>query len=731
MSHDVLDMERARCASHGRARNHVIVAWTRPMGGAACQGHLLTRRAPAIGRRGWARACLLCLVLLSLGWHGPAPAQAPASTSTPSHPGDRLAGDIASLEQPDRGDDTGKHALRRYIREHCDFAASQWCKLETRNRFKDVMWRDKVPGFDKNARLPTTVFTAFSGMAVGSDKIYFPAGGGSHSYEGNEVYALDLTTLTWERLSDPAPLTAEHRGCPKPETGPWAMHTYASTFVQGKTLHVWGNYPQCRASAPHNSYGAYAAYDLTTNEWGPMRLTPVSDKYDATAKVSYAAPYPGNEAAVVSVKRDGRVYRYDLETGKIIERSDSAGGWIHHGDGVKVGDTIYYHGKGIYKSRNFGKLTRITEKIRAFGRSASFAYYPPDDRILVWNGDGRVWATTTAFRTWTLYTGRTTSGGEPSARKVFGKWAYIPGADVMLGLETHDEMWLFRPTRASNKQQKLEAQGYQCADTLPHWQCPSVQQAVNGGGDVNLPKGVYQQCAVIKKPTRLDMHGSEISGVCANKGTFVQNADFTLANATIRDVRGRAGNEAALRRQKGRTVLKNVRLLNNYNGVLGGTEAPFEMIGGVVSGNGCCGQVPGKPAGRAHGLYLAGGPKAVLKDVTFKAATGEGHLLKTGVAHTLIVNTRFDERGGKGSRVIDAYNGGILEIRNSRIKTVPDDGNTQVIGYDYEARTDWPENRVVIDSDSVIDCAGGQLIGGRHSYQTLQTRIDARLNACW
>jgi hypothetical protein len=55
------------------------------------------------------------------------------------------------------------------------------------------------------------------------DRLYVGPGGGHNGYYGNEVYAFDLNTFKWTRLTDPNPVTGE---CPDASKYPCAIHTY-------------------------------------------------------------------------------------------------------------------------------------------------------------------------------------------------------------------------------------------------------------------------------------------------------------------------------------------------------------------------------------------------------------------------------------------------------------------------------------------------------------------------
>jgi len=275
--------------------------------------------------------------------------------------------------------------------------------------------------------------------------------------------------------------------------------------------------------------------------------------------------------------------------------------------------------------------------------------------------------------------------------------------------------------------------GFACSDRDPERRCPDLQRlvaAASDGARLMLPRGDYLQCFRQPRGKRLelDFQGGRLHGrACAGKAAIVQTAALTLRNLDCFDIAVPAGNGACVRHQLGPLTLDRVHFHDAQSGVLAGTSAGpltirdsrFEALGGTCP----------QRCGRAHAIYYAG-PRLTIRDSVIADARDEAHLVKTGAAETVITDSRLDETGGFGSRVIDAYNGGVLVIRDSRITARAGDGNHDVIGYDYEQRRDHPENRIAI-TGSRIDCAGGPLLAGRGSFDAAALDLAGnRLTAC-
>ncbi|TQE98976.1 MAG: hypothetical protein FKY71_11030 [Spiribacter salinus] len=616
----------------------------------------------------------------------------------------------------------GLLALTEYIDQECDFSRSQWCRVETANQFTDVMWREDIPGREGCCHDPRNVFTDFNGMAFDGRSLYFH-GGGHASYAGNEVYALDLGSLRWRRLNDPDPLTnTDFIGddCPVPEDNIYSGHTYGNPIVANGTLHVWSQAPKCD---DHGTGGpaVYGAFDLQGNEWAPRQRVP-------HGRSAAAIPMKGKRALVFGRGRGARVHVYDLETGERVNTGGaSPRGWFAHGAATTDGDWGYLlENKSIFavSLSLVTQVEKITDRPDALGGNAGIAYHPETDQLVAWAGDRKVFGYGLQSGEWYVYAD---NGSAPeSMRNIFSKWRYIPPLDVFIGVGDANNVWLFRLGEAVDPRAQLGE--YECSDLVPGAECPSLQQALSQGDTVKLEKGVYRQCAVIQQPTTVIGNGARIEhAVCQGKAAFVTNADATLRDLTCAEHRIGSGNGACVRQQRGELTLDGVAIVGSQNGVLAGPDAgsltvrnsELRGLGGDCS----------VKCGRAHGLYYGGSGDLVISNSRLSEPKDQGHLVKTGARRTLIEDSTMDERGGNGSRMIDAYNGGELVVRNSTLNAAQGDGNPDVIGYDYEARIEHSENRVVILGGR-INCASGPLLAGRNSLDRAEVRVDSQTSNC-
>lgn len=677
-----------------------------------------------------------------------------------------------------RASGQGLSASVRAAIERAKAKPGTWQPVQGSELEPALLSKSTVPGEIWGNKGPRATVVSWNGLAFDKQRgCAYAMGGGHKAYGGNETYAFcwkrdhNLTTVRNGTFAGDVP--PKGRSAP---VGEWFQLTPQGVPRPPRDTDGDGKKETCRGYkyGPSSTHG-YDAWDVTPDgnvwRWGnpgfcrngyggepnnPWKMNPVTKEWSHHPS---DVPVYGNNYAINTPHHDLLLGLpkgfYDFTPpDKYDELLDFNGKW-DYGVGAYGGGWYV----GLHKHRKLGLIAfklddrgQILEKhvplwdvkktknaITGWPWNGSIAYHEKRGVFTIWQGDKRLW--TLDPEGWLLRKFTLDSETSPNGEQLYNSHVYLDRYDVLLAYTDDPEQpwYVYRLPdaaegvdvfkRAAEKKADLKARGFSCADTITGWSCPNLSRAVAKGGDVQMPKGIYKQCAVIKRQTRLDMQGSRIQGaVCKRKGTFVQNADFTLENVTIEGARGAQGNEAAIRRQRGATTLINVRLLDNHNGVLGGTGGAFVMRGGVVKGNGCCAQLAGKPAGRAHGLYIADG-RIELDGVEVEKATGAGHLVKSGAAELVIRNSRFDETGGRGSRVIDAYNGGRIEIYNTAISAAPDDGNMTVIGYDYEARARHTDNAIVIEGGSV-DCAGGRLVAGDNSVFDMRRQIDTRVTDC-
>jgi len=305
-----------------------------------------------------------------------------------------------------------------------------------------------------------------------------------------------------------------------------------------------------------------------------------------------------------------------------------------------------------------------------------------------------------------------------------GKLKYVPALDIFLGMKGGADPWIWmykRPDQPGPDPEwdAVQADGFTCTDTNNDHLCPRVEFS----GEVQLDPGIYEQPAFIDTPTTITGPSILQRAAVGNKAHLLvrEGGSLTLDSIIGRDVCPNLQAAAFLWLNKGSgpVEIRNSTLSGHCNAILGQVDTSLLIEGSLLENNG--GYANEGKSGRAHGGYWWGPGTATIRNSTIRCGQVEGHLIKSGLPHLAIFDSVLDERGDcLGSRVIDAFNGGVLELRRVEIYTHPSDGNPDVIGYDFESRSDgqWADNRIILDDVTVV-CGGPKqsFIAGRNSLR--------------
>jgi ferric-dicitrate binding protein FerR (iron transport regulator) len=322
-----------------------------------------------------------------------------------------------------------------------------WLSVPDTRMRKVVPDRSRYPNVKGS---PEAVITGASGAALDPRRHRLVLWGGGPGYFGNELYAFDLPTLQWRRLTDPYP-------DPKPEVSvhpdgtPGARSTYNHLaylahvdrlFALGGAVTGSGNascpetwtfdfetktWENRRPSGPNPSagFGCAAAYDPVTRKlwWG--------DDYHA------------------SYRQTQGLFSYEFET-NAWTRHDSDEFYFYTSTIDLRRGRLVFVGRGevfVYDVRGSGATRRPWKTTGGDGFIAKtnpgLDYDPVRDRIVGWHG-GAVYALNPETGVWTAHD----ASGAPTttANGVFGRWRYVPVLDAFVVVTGIDEnVHLYRP----------------------------------------------------------------------------------------------------------------------------------------------------------------------------------------------------------------------------------------------------------------------------------------------
>ena len=292
---------------------------------------------------------------------------------------------------------------------------------------------------------PGAVVTAWGGGTVDTARNRLLVWGGGHTdYQGNEMYALDLPSLSIKRIIDPSPQTSlSNCQSALPDGTPVSRHTYDGLAYMSHADQMFsagGSMAPCG----HTDLGTWT-YDFGTKKWNlKSGNSPSGDPgtmavYEAATKQVY-------------YKDLKNFYAYSLETNKYTQLNNAQQQVDYHlsaaidskrrkfvmiGDGVQVIDLVTNQMTTMSTSGAPGFVTSQ--------ESPGIAYDPVADRIVAWHGGRNVYALNMDTGVWT----QVATNAGPTANAVvwgtFGRWGYVPQYGVFALINDIDQNgWVFK-----------------------------------------------------------------------------------------------------------------------------------------------------------------------------------------------------------------------------------------------------------------------------------------------
>lgn len=205
------------------------------------------------------------------------------------------------------------------------------------------------------------------------------------------------------------------------------------------------------------------------------------------------------------------------------------------------------------------------------------------------------------------------------------------------------------------------------------------------GGTLTIHPGDYYDCIAIRKSMKLvgligpDGSRAHLTKIaCNGKAAIDVNApEVEIRGLKISEISVPSQNGACIRVAKTTKTLliKDIVCLNSEDGLLGGTndlDGVMTIEDSIFEGHG--------RDDHAHGVYINGGAKAVLRNVKI-LASDNGHLLKSGARATLVENSVLAALQGASGATVNSYGGGALTIRNSVLQLGPNTQNHNFLSY--------------------------------------------------
>jgi hypothetical protein len=553
---------------------------------------------------------------------------------------------------------------------------------------------------------PKSVLIAWNNLAFDGEALY-AHGGGHADYGGNEVYRFSLSTLKWERITEPSPYPprilknpdgtptpkkSNPARCPAPMHGPPSSHTYDGKFVVGGKLWVSTvGIAFCPSGVGEIWYGGLWSMDLKTKRW--ERVDPPIGGFPLTAVLPNGTVYIGD-------RRDELIY--NPRSGRVLQRQ---GGYGSEGDGSAVYDpkrnrvwiTNRYSTAYIPLTRDFrfaGKRTKILPKrygepghVAGIQFNAASAIDPVSGRLLRWGGGKHVVTYAPETDKWEAYDFPTGPNGRgPLYDRLFP----LPGHDgvfIAVSNNIDENVWLLKLPQEPGQ-------------PVPLASLQSVIDTAPPGGHVRFEPGLYSTGAYIKKPLTVDFAGVTIASPVGKKAAVVVRdaVGVTIENLTACGLGG-SGNIAAIKAEgKFDLTVRKLKSCDNEMGLLTDNKGGRLVIENSVFEN----------MGRANGslghlVYAGEIDELVLRDSVLRCSRNGGHLVKSRARKSLIERNLIAQTDCNTSRLIDLPAGGENVVRGNVLQQGPRSQNAEMIGTALETRArQWPEQTTLIEGNLFV-----------------------------
>ncbi|MDW3094092.1 MAG: hypothetical protein R8G33_00295 [Gammaproteobacteria bacterium] len=272
--------------------------------------------------------------------------------------------------------------------------------------------------------------TAYSGGVFDNKRNRLVIWGGGHwDYMGNEVYAFDVDTLSWERLTDPSdPNYCEETNS---DGTPNSRHTYNGIAYIDHADRMFGSGGALACRAGGCGARKTWVFDFDLKQWTDMnpKITPETDcenlsAYDPESKKVWWFDLEGLWSYDYD-KNSWTKHNEDFISRRTAVVDTKRGLLIAIGEGEVVAYDI--------RNRNFTQKVWSTKGADELVEqwSPGVAYDPVTDRIVSWSGGDSIYTLNIDTKVWTEHQAK---GGPnlDALNSVYGIWRYVSSLNAFI-----------------------------------------------------------------------------------------------------------------------------------------------------------------------------------------------------------------------------------------------------------------------------------------------------------
>lgn len=267
-------------------------------------------------------------------------------------------------------------------------------------------------------------------------------GGGHNDYYGNEVYAFDIATMGWQRLTDPDLDFTYGQACQEKHASgnPSSRHTYGG-FEYITHLDRFLAHGGSLACGDGNGSALTWLFDPNTNSWQDVQATSSLFGYTLLQEELTYDPV----TRLVYMTLNGQLNRYDFTTNAWSGIDDEQFNWRTPGCVIDTTrrQMICVGNEQVWSYALTDGNTQRQLWMTSGGdgivnvEGPGVDYDPVRDRIVAWNGNA-VYSLDIANRNWTAHS----APGAPimaDSSGTYGRWRYIEKYDIFIVFTHVDE----------------------------------------------------------------------------------------------------------------------------------------------------------------------------------------------------------------------------------------------------------------------------------------------------
>ncbi len=276
---------------------------------------------------------------------------------------------------------------------------------------------------------PASVVAAWSGAALDARRSRLILWGGGHAdYHGNELYAFDVPTLAWQRITEPFP-DPVHDQQVNADGTPNARHTYNGLAYIAHADRLFA----CGGALSGKGFALCDAtwtYDFAAKAWEAHH----PQGHAPDGGIGHCCAYDPDSKRVFFGNGKG-LFAYTLEADSWVQLTDDAFYYITLAVDPKRRLLVGAGNKSLF-SYDLANAKVARHALTTSGGDAfiaagnpGFDYDPVADRLVGWF-KGAVYVLDDQSWSWSVHD--VAGGPKDSANGTYGRWRYVPAVNAFI-----------------------------------------------------------------------------------------------------------------------------------------------------------------------------------------------------------------------------------------------------------------------------------------------------------